>query len=427
MKALFLPAIRFDAMLQSGTRLLLLVSLMLFSVGALGYLLAEQYDERAVALQQREMPQQQRAVLSAEVETQRAELVGFVAAVSLLFVYLAVGQFLRAREAAAQLRSACHSLARGELSLQPVARRNMDEWGALQADVETVAREFQRILTSVTEMAAEVHDAAGELNKLSQREAESANQQSGAVANIASAIQQTSASTAQIVEKTTAMNEVAEQSSRQAQSGAEVVRDAIGAIREVSETVTLASTQVDNLGQSSARINNIIEVIQDIAAQTNLLALNAAIEAARAGEHGRGFAVVSDEVRQLATRTHEATDEVREMIDTVQAEITRIVESIKNTHLLVDRGVTLVNTAGENLDGIQAGVSTTLEATQEISHVVREQNQATQEIAASVESINAMVAENSIDIADASATAAYLEQLSGRMLGPSSVARREGE
>jgi len=268
-------------------------------------------------------------------------------------------------------------------------------------------------------MAAEVHDAARELNKLSQREADNASQQSGAVANIASAIQQTSASTAQIVEKTAAMTDVAEQSNQQAVTGGKVVEEAIGAIQEVSETVQIASAQVDNLGQSSARINTIIEVIQTISAQTNLLALNAAIEAARAGEHGRGFAVVSDEVRQLATRTHEATDEVREMVDTVQAEIQHIVDSIKSTHLLVNRGVTLVNTAGENLEGIQAGVTTTLGATQEISLVVKEQNLATQEIAASVERINAMVADNSADIADASATASYLEQLSKRMLDTS--------
>ena len=416
MNALFLPAVRFDSMLGSGTRLVLLLSLMLFSVATLGYLLSEQYDDKLRSVQHSDVAAEQQALLQAEIQADKADLITFVTLLSLLFVYLVVGQFLRARQDAARLRAACQALARGEFDLSPPAHKSVDEWGVLEEDIQTVSREFQRRLISVTEMAAEVYDAAGELNKLSRREAENASQQSGAVANIASAIQQTSASTEQIVEKTTAMTDVAEQSSQQAEVGGGVVKEAIKAIREVSETVSIASTQVDNLGQSSARINNIIEVIQDIAAQTNLLALNAAIEAARAGEHGRGFAVVSDEVRQLATRTHEATDEVREMIDTVQAEITHIVESIKNTHLLVDQGVTLVNTAGENLDGIQAGVTTTLAATQEISLVVREQNLATQEIAASVETINTMVADNSVDIADASATASYLEALSGRML-----------
>ncbi len=419
MKTLFLPAMHFDSTLKSSTRCLLLLCVVFFSVGGLGYLLFEQYETQLGALSRVDVAVEQQAVLTAQIEADQVDLLSFVALVSVVFSYLVVGHYLRVRQVAAMLRADCEALARGDLALSPRASPGADEWGVLAGEIQVVSCEFQRVLTSVSEMAAEVHDAARELNKLSQREADNASQQSGAVANIASAIQQTSASTAQIVEKTAAMTDVAEQSNQQAVTGGKVVEEAIGAIQEVSETVQIASAQVDNLGQSSARINTIIEVIQTISAQTNLLALNAAIEAARAGEHGRGFAVVSDEVRQLATRTHEATDEVREMVDTVQAEIQHIVDSIKSTHLLVNRGVTLVNTAGENLEGIQAGVTTTLGATQEISLVVKEQNLATQEIAASVERINAMVADNSADIADASATASYLEQLSKRMLDTS--------
>ncbi len=170
------------------------------------------------------------------------------------------------------------------------------------------------------------------------------------------------------------------------------------------------------LGERSKEINKIIDVIQEIAAQTNLLALNAAIEAARAGEHGRGFAVVSDEVRHLSQRTHDATAQITGMVNTIQEEIVNNISSMQAVHENIVKGVEWGNKAGEHLEQIRINANNTSNVMHEITEAILEQSEESQNIAKHIETINQAAIANGAAFDETSVTSDYLKALSGHMV-----------
>jgi methyl-accepting chemotaxis protein len=151
--------------------------------------------------------------------------------------------------------------------------------------------------------------------------------------------------------------EGARKATETAQNGAGMVQQTIDGIGRIKNAVETASGEITKLGERSAEIGKIIAVIDDIAAQTNLLALNAAIEAARAGEQGRGFAVVADEVRNLAERVASATKEIADLIGGVQAGVDGSVKAMEDGSKETEEGTQLAAQAGESLQQILDAVS----------------------------------------------------------------------
>ena len=141
---------------------------------------------------------------------------------------------------------------------------------------------------------------------------------------------------------------------------------------------------VNQLGQRTSDISRVLELIKDIADQTNLLALNAAIEAARAGEAGRGFAVVADEVRQLAERTTRSASEIDQLIAGVQTESQAVVEQMRAVSQRMNAGVAAVEAAGGTLECIESQSRQAVEAVSSIAGSTREQSNASQTISHSV-------------------------------------------
>ncbi|WP_373416392.1 methyl-accepting chemotaxis protein [Pseudomonas sp. ABC1] len=137
--------------------------------------------------------------------------------------------------------------------------------------------------------------------------------------------------------------------------GAQVTQDTVSVMHRIAEQVQDASLGIEDLGKQSLLISSIVQTIGGIAQQTNLLALNAAIEAARAGEQGRGFAVVADEVRQLAGRTSSATDEIIEVVQRNQQLAQAAVDSMAQSKSQVELGLQLANQAGAVILEIQDG------------------------------------------------------------------------
>lgn len=144
---------------------------------------------------------------------------------------------------------------------------------------------------------------------------------------------------------------------QQAQQGLVAINDNISAMDDLSGCMTQSSEQIDKLSEETANIDNILEVIKGVSSQTNLLALNAAIEAARAGEAGRGFSVVADEVRQLAQRTQDSTQEIAGLITNLQQGADAAVETMRSSHSSSQTSVDMANDAGQKMHTIEQALA----------------------------------------------------------------------
>ena len=166
--------------------------------------------------------------------------------------------------------------------------------------------------------------------------------------------------------------DISQQTDESARHGAKVIRETVDVVRGIADELSRAAEGISAVSQQSEMISSIVQVIRGIAEQTNLLALNAAIEAARAGEQGRGFAVVADEVRNLAARTSQATVEIVEVVKRNHDLAQVSVDSMQASRHKVEQGVSLVNQAGDVIEEIQSGARQVVDAVRQFAEALEE-------------------------------------------------------
>ena len=261
---------------------------------------------------------------------------------SLLAMLLAVGSvvwLLRSKLAPlGDLVRQAEALGAGDLSVRLSVSSN-DEIGQLARAFNQMSQALSTMVEHIRRASEEVNRRAQALSGLSGGAYEGMEQQSGEITSMAGAVEEFSATSLNIADNMGNTQRLAQENAQQTQIGRTSMEEASSSLEQIAGALNTTATVINTLGQRSQEIGGIVSVITSIAEQTNLLALNAAIEAARAGEQGRGFAVVADEVRSLASRTRQATDEISSMIHSIQQETGNAISTMEQGNLLMQEGL----------------------------------------------------------------------------------------
>lgn len=313
--------------------------------------------------------------------------------------------------------TALHGIAKGEGDLTVhIDTKSNDEVGELAKSFNLFVEKLHDIISTVTHISHKVLNQSELSAKASSdRQASIAHQQSeitmvatamtematttGEIANIAEETSQSATSTVEISNKGNRLSQKSEDS-----------------IHKLSEEVKSASEVIENLSQQGEKITMIASSINDIAEQTNLLALNAAIEAARAGEQGRGFAVVADEVRSLSQRTRTSTEEISQMISTLQATTSEAVNVMNQCHQLAIQSVDDTSNAAASFKEIKASTESINNMATQIATAAEEQAVVSKEINANTESIKEISDRLSEDSEEGAVQAQQLNEMSANLI-----------
>ncbi|POG01961.1 chemotaxis protein [Pseudomonas putida] len=307
-------------------------------------------------------------------------------------------------------------IAKGDLSqLEPVQRR--DEMGQLQASMREMTMSLRELIGGIDQGVGQLSQAASQLAASSEDTKLRINQQREETDQVATAMNQMSATVQEVAQNAEQASLAATNADQQAQLGDQVVGEAIGRIEQLAGQMDHCLAAMQHLAGESQRIGSILDVIKSVSEQTNLLALNAAIEAARAGEAGRGFAVVADEVRGLAQRTQQSTEEIEQLIDSLHSGTDEVNSLLDDSKRLTEQSVELSRRAGHALGQITDTVSSIQGMNQQIATASEEQSVVAEQINRSVINVRDVSDQTSAASEQTAASSGELEQLGRQLRG----------
>ncbi|MEF1217801.1 methyl-accepting chemotaxis protein, partial [Photobacterium damselae] len=302
----------------------------------------------------------------------------------------------------------------GDLT-QRIDVQRMDEIGELATYMNQFLAQLQDMIQGIAKHSLSLKENAD----LSAQQTQQANQkvasQQNDVNQIATAIHEMSATSAEVASHAEMTASAAQASTTACEEGQQVIGENRQAITSLANQVQDAAAVIHELESNAQNINQILSTIQGIAEQTNLLALNAAIEAARAGEQGRGFAVVADEVRVLSQRTHDSTEEIRTMIDTLQQNTRQAVETMEASTGLADQSVGFAEAASESLNQITIAITEISDMATHIASAAEEQRAVSEDISRNTQAIRDVAEHLAVQTEEATESANNMSEAAAAM------------
>jgi methyl-accepting chemotaxis protein len=297
-----------------------------------------------------------------------------------------------------------------------IPNRATDEVGDIINEFNSFIGKLQVIIGQVIGSTTNLATAAEEMSAITDQTSRGVRQQQNETDQVAVAMNEMSATAQEIARNATEAAKAAHQADGESVSGKKVVTETIESIDVLAMAVEKAAEVVHKLEAESKNIGIVLDVIKGIAEQTNLLALNAAIEAARAGEQGRGFAVVADEVRTLASRTQKSTEEIHGIIAKLQAGARDATHAMEDGRSHARTSVEQVAQAGASLESITSAVSRINDMNNQIASAAEEQSAVVEEINRNITTISQVSSQAADGAAQTSSASDELARLSAQLL-----------
>lgn len=289
-----------------------------------------------------------------------------------------------------------------------------DEMGRVADAFNRFVGKIHKLISSSVDSTQQLASSTQQLTVVAADSSQAVAQQMSELDQVATAITEMTATVQEVARNANSAASAARDADSQANQGKQVVIETIETINELAEAVKHSAEVINKLKDESTNIGTVLGVIKDVAEQTNLLALNAAIEAARAGEQGRGFAVVADEVRQLASRSQQSTQEIDTIIQALQGRANDAVQAMEDGQDRANRSVSQAATAGQALEEITRAVGTISDMNTQIASAAEEQSAVTEDInrnTVSIQSLANKAAEGSSHTATAADELATLAEI----------------
>lgn len=331
-----------------------------------------------------------KGVIAMEWATLIAGLLMLLALPALIFVF--VRQIVA--KPLSDLQGYCEQVERSKDFTLQVPVQGQDEVGKTAHSVEKLLNGLREAFTQILVRVEQLETASNELTASAEKTATNSESASDSASAMAASVEEMSVGINHISDSANEAAAISKDAGNQSNEGGKTILDTTSEMNIIANTMKSTSEVVSVLGRETQQISGIVQVITDLADQTNLLALNAAIEAARAGETGRGFAVVADEVRKLAERTRKATDEIGDVISSIQSRSDQAVTCMDEAMSQIQRGEALATQAGKAINEIRSGSERVMVVVRQITDSLIESSTASQNMANQTERV-AQVAEES--------------------------------
>ncbi|QAY87543.1 methyl-accepting chemotaxis protein [Pseudomonas arsenicoxydans] len=307
-------------------------------------------------------------------------------------------------------------IAAGDLSATVEVTRR-DEIGQLMQAMQQMGAGLSTIVSGLQAGIEQLASSAQSLSAVTEQTNLEVSSQKEETEQVATAMNQMTATVHDVARNAEEAAQAAQTADGKVESGQQVVRQSMARIEQLADSANSASSSIESLSAEIQNIGTVLSVIKSVAEQTNLLALNAAIEAARAGEQGRGFAVVADEVRALAKRTQQSTEEIERLVSALRSAAQSSVQQIQSSGELVKLAVSDALQTESALGSIAAAVSLIQQMNQQIAAAAEEQSSVAEEINRSVTSIRASADQSSLAMQGNAASSIELAQLGVELKG----------